>query len=503
MKKFISLLLACLCCMALAVTAFGVNAQIVVSEESAERGDEVVVTVSLNNNPGISSMKLEVKYDTNALEYVSSSISNAFGGIPATSELDGNIKLNWMLLGSDSTENGVFAEIKFKVKDNADGGKTDIIVSYNPEDVCDKNMDNVTFEIKNGGVTVNVPCKHSDTKVINAKEATCCEKGYTGDTYCNECKTVIATGSETAKNASNHVGGTEVKNAKTATCCEKGYTGDTYCKGCSAVITKGSETAKDTSNHVGGTEVKNAKTATCCEKGYTGDTCCKGCDAVITKGSETAKDASNHAGGTEVKNAKEATCTEKGYTGDTHCKGCDAKLESGKETDMTDHKGGKATCSEKAVCDVCGQPYGEVDADAHKLHYETVTEPTCTEAGEREIICENGCGYSEKEAIEALGHDWGEWVTVKEATTTEEGLKERKCERTGCDEKESVKIEKIVEPSKPSASSKPNPGVTVVDTNKSEESNPNTGAAIKYGSVCGAVVILAAAAVAAKKAKKK
>lgn len=39
----------------------------------------------------------------------------------------------------------------------------------------------------------------------------------------------------------NHVGGTEVKSKKDATCTEKGYTGDTCCKSCGNVITAGSE----------------------------------------------------------------------------------------------------------------------------------------------------------------------------------------------------------------------------------------------------------------------
>lgn len=39
----------------------------------------------------------------------------------------------------------------------------------------------------------------------------------------------------------NHVGETEVKNKKDATCTEKGYTGDTCCKSCGNVITAGSE----------------------------------------------------------------------------------------------------------------------------------------------------------------------------------------------------------------------------------------------------------------------
>ena len=81
------------------------------------------------------------------------------------------------------------------------------------------------------------------------------------------------------------------------------------------------------------------------------------------------KDAGNHVGGTEVKNARKASCTEDGYTGDTCCKGCGAKLQSGTVIKAAGHTGGTATCSEKAVCTLCGQTYGDKDAANHDLKH--------------------------------------------------------------------------------------------------------------------------------------
>ena len=81
------------------------------------------------------------------------------------------------------------------------------------------------------------------------------------------------------------------------------------------------------------------------------------------------KDAGNHVGGTEVKNARKASCTEDGYTGDTCCKGCGAKLQSGTVLKATGHTGGTATCSEKAVCTLCGHAYGDKDAGNHDLKH--------------------------------------------------------------------------------------------------------------------------------------
>ncbi|MGN1421411.1 MAG: chitobiase/beta-hexosaminidase C-terminal domain-containing protein [Eubacterium sp.] len=40
-------------------------------------------------------------------------------------------------------------------------------------------------------------------------------------------------------NSDNHTGGTEIRGAKEATCTEEGYTGDTYCKGCGQMLSLG------------------------------------------------------------------------------------------------------------------------------------------------------------------------------------------------------------------------------------------------------------------------
>ncbi|MGN0534917.1 MAG: chitobiase/beta-hexosaminidase C-terminal domain-containing protein, partial [Eubacterium sp.] len=40
-------------------------------------------------------------------------------------------------------------------------------------------------------------------------------------------------------NPDNHTGGTEIRGAKEPTCTEEGYTGDTYCKGCGALLSLG------------------------------------------------------------------------------------------------------------------------------------------------------------------------------------------------------------------------------------------------------------------------
>ena len=76
----------------------------------------------------------------------------------------------------------------------------------------------------------------------------------------------------------------------------------------------------------------------------------------------------------------------------------------------------------------------------HKHEYvEKVVAPTCTENGYTEYTCECGDVYRDNE-VEKTGHSFGEWTVTKEATETEEGIKERTC--SVCSEKESEKIAK-------------------------------------------------------------
>ena len=71
----------------------------------------------------------------------------------------------------------------------------------------------------------------------------------------------------------------------------------------------------------------------------------------------------------EIRDAKKATCTGDGYTGDTYCKTCGDKVQSGTVIKAAGHTGGTATCSEKAVCTLCGHAYGDKDAGNHDLKH--------------------------------------------------------------------------------------------------------------------------------------
>lgn len=73
---------------------------------------------------------------------------------------------------------------------------------------------------------------------------------------------------------------------------------------------------------------------------------------------------------------------------------------------------------------------------------QTVTAPTCTKEGFTTFTCQCGDSYV-GDKTQARGHSFGQWVTVKEPTTTATGLAERACSR--CTEKEQKTLGKLVE----------------------------------------------------------
>lgn len=82
----------------------------------------------------------------------------------------------------------------------------------------------------------------------------------------------------------------------------------------------------------------------------------------------------------------------------------------------------------------------KIPALGHDLKEEIVKEPTCGAAGSKEITCSR-CDYKDTKEIPATGnHAYGDWVIVKEATCTEDGLKTRHCQNDDCNEVESEVI---------------------------------------------------------------
>ncbi len=265
------------------------------------------------------------------------------------------------------------------------------------------------------------------TEVQNAKEATCTEDGYTGDTVCTVCGETVEAG-EVIPATGHTEGEVVVENEVAATCTEDGsYDNVVYCTVCDAEVSRETVTVPATGHSYEAVVTE----PTCTEGGYTTYTCSVCGDSYVADETE----ALGHT--TEVQNAKEATCTEDGYTGDTVCTVCGETVEAGEVIPATGHTEGEvvvenevaATCTEDGsydnvvYCTVCDAEVSRetvtVPATGHS--YEAVvTEPTCTEGGYTTYTC-SVCGDSYvADETEALGHTT-EVQNAKEATCTEDG----------------------------------------------------------------------------------
>lgn len=310
------------------------------------------------------------------------------------------------------------------------------------------------------------PTGHQHTKIIDQKDATCEEKGYSGDLYCEDCRLIIQLGHDIAATGHTWDDGeitkeptqtatgiktytcktchktrtetipmlkghhwddgtitkeptctepgemtyhctdedcnesytetikatghqhTKLINKKDATCEEKGYSGDTYCEDCKQIIKTGK--AIDPTGH--DWDNGTVKKAATCESEGTREYTCKTCK----KTKEETISPTGHTK-TEIRNKKAATCKEEGYTGDTYCVTCGKKLASGETIAKTDHDW-------------------------------TITEieATCEHDGMKTYTCDI-CGTTKSEPIKANGHKFGAWTTTKSADVFSKEEQKRTC----------------------------------------------------------------------------
>ena len=101
----------------------------------------------------------------------------------------------------------------------------------------------------------------------------------------------------------------------------------------------------------------------------------------------------------------------------THTRSCTNYC---REVDTAKCTGGKATCTTKAVCEVCDTEYGEKDPNNHDLVHFRAKAPTCTEIGWDAYDRCIRCGYTTRKELPALKHDLKQHA-AKAPTCTEIG----------------------------------------------------------------------------------
>lgn len=164
MKRIISCLLAVLLMVSLSyptsvVAAAGDDPTFTVSSEQAIPGQDVSVTIRMDNNPGIASIKLKAQFD-NALKLNSVTYNTAElgGAAQLPQKYSSPVTLNWYNGEENTYGDMVYAVLHFTVAEGAFFGLHQVTVSYDEDDVyCltdEPSETNVTFKVVNGGVRV-------------------------------------------------------------------------------------------------------------------------------------------------------------------------------------------------------------------------------------------------------------------------------------------------------------------------------------------------------------
>ena len=326
---------------------------------------------------------------------------------------------------------------------------TEAAVYYVKCDNCDAVSNTLT-------VKVGEPLGHDLT--VTVVEPTCEKDGYT-ESVCARCGLSYRTNYVAAK------GHSYVDVVTAPTCESAGYTTHT-CSVCGSSYV-------DAMTEALGHDYQTVVTApTCDAMGYTTHTCTRCGNSYV----DSYTQAADHSYTSEV--TKQPTCTEEGIRTFT-CTNCGKSytesipmIAHSYEAVRTD-----PDCTHMGyttyTCSACGDSYKAdfVDATGHDCEA-TVVAPTCEGYGYTENHCRHcdytyiseirqplghddkltgakdatctepgytgdmvctRCGevHSKGEEIPALGHDYGDWTTVKEADCFHTGLEERKCGRCG------------------------------------------------------------------------
>ena len=389
------------------VIVYDANApQISVDSVTSTCGSEVDVKISLINNTGVSSLKLNVSFDS-GIKLKNVVYNMALGGQsllpqkldPSQTDpivpISSPVVLNWFNGLDNTVGDMVFATLTFVVDENASFGVHNITVDYDEDDVfylSGGTEENIAFSVINGGIDV-----------LNIHTVTF--KNWDGSVLKTE---TVAHGS-----------------AATAPSVPKRthYLFSGWDKTFDSVTTNLEVTATFSLNHtyvdtVGENYLKSEANCISPAVYYKSCSVCgEKCEETFTFGSVNK---SNHVGGTHLVNAKEATCAEAGYTGDTVCDSCGDVLVAGQTINKLAHTYGEWVddqngTSHTHTCTVCGTAS---ETENHEWNDGIVTtQPTCAVKGEKTYTCTK-CGATKKEDVDPTGqHTYGEWVDDQNGTS--------------------------------------------------------------------------------------
>lgn len=266
------------------------------------------------------------------------------------------------------------------------------------------------------------PNTHVNFELRNEVKATETTQGYTGDKYCKDCGAFIEKGSYYSAQCAGGCKDIELVKGTPKTCTEDGTIDYYRCKKCgnmykderaSILITKDDLVDKCTGHdlHPGTDALKLSEDNL---KQFANKNLGLSIVQIVQMIRDGTFDLDHIIGMIKIKDIDHCSDDTYHWLG---CQRCGKTLEDLRDeltaagfnineklyelSRKTAHTGGTATCTEKAVCDECGDAYGELGAHRYDA---VVTAPTCTQNGYTKHTC-SGCkdSYTDNETVKT-GH---------------------------------------------------------------------------------------------------
>ena len=175
-------ILRCLQCLCLTIllmfTIFGATpayatgvTEITFGEVLTKAGDEVVVPVTIKNNPGLATFRFRIAYDMDELEFISvekgAVLTNGTMS-SVTNEKENTMTFTWLSVVNDSGD-GEIALLKFKISEYARGDYP-LTVTYLPEDLLNEDWEQIPYTVVNGKISTGSTISGTVTSFGEATE---------------------------------------------------------------------------------------------------------------------------------------------------------------------------------------------------------------------------------------------------------------------------------------------------------------------------------------------
>ena len=168
-KKFLPILFSLLLaasCLVVSVTAAD-EAVIAVEDAHAKAGETVDIAITMENNPGVAGMTLDVNFDSTVLTLMEVVDGGILGVNTHKPELSSPYTLSWSndTLTENLTTDGMIATLRFTVNELAHAGDYPISLSYDFDnyDIYNVDIEPVFFKTVNGRMTVNNDAEPSES----------------------------------------------------------------------------------------------------------------------------------------------------------------------------------------------------------------------------------------------------------------------------------------------------------------------------------------------------